>query len=46
LGLGEPVELESPPEGDAPSAWAIPLANPTVTQVDSTNATSANRNHQ
>jgi hypothetical protein len=42
----EPSELELPPEGDGLSARAIPLANPTVTQADSTNATSVNRNHQ
>jgi hypothetical protein len=43
---GEPSELESPPEGDGPSARAIPLANPTVTQTESSNAASVNPNHQ
>src|SRR4029077_3182416 len=34
-GRGEPSELESPPEDDGSSARAIPLANATVTQIDS-----------
>ena len=45
---GDPSELDSPPEGDGrrSSAWAIPLANPTTTQVVSKNAATVNRNHQ
>jgi hypothetical protein len=39
-------ELESALEGDGSSAWAIPLANPTATQVASKNAATINRNHQ
>jgi hypothetical protein len=39
-------ELESPAEGGGSSAWAIPLANPTVTQADSKNAATISRNHQ
>jgi hypothetical protein len=39
-------ELESPFEGDGSSAWAIPLAKPTATQVASKNAATVNRNHQ
>jgi hypothetical protein len=37
-GPGEPSELDSPLEGDGPSARATPLANPTATQADSNNA--------
>jgi hypothetical protein len=39
-------ELESPAELDGSSAWAIPLAKPTVIQADSKNAATVNRNHQ
>jgi hypothetical protein len=45
-GPGEPSELDSPLEGDGPSARAIPLPNPTVTQADSKNAATISRNHQ
>jgi hypothetical protein len=45
-GPREPSDLELPPEGGGSSARAIPLANPTVTQVANTNAETANSNHQ
>ncbi|HKP41877.1 hypothetical protein [Mycobacterium sp.] len=44
-GPAELSELESALDGDGSSAWAIPLANPTVTQADSRNAATINRNH-
>ena len=37
-GPGEPSELDSPLEGDGPLARATPLANPTATQADGSNA--------
>jgi hypothetical protein len=39
-------ELELPLGGAGSSAWAIPLASPTATQVDSKKAATTNRNHQ
>jgi hypothetical protein len=44
--LAELSELESAFEGDGSSAWAIPLPNPTATQVASKNAATVNRIHQ
>jgi hypothetical protein len=46
FGADELSEVESPPDGDASSAWARPLPNPTATQADNTKAATVNRNHQ
>jgi hypothetical protein len=42
----ELAELELPLDGAGSSAWAVPLASPTTTQVDSKKAATTNRSHQ